>query len=132
MAVRGSIKARSVEQEDKIADSYGGRRSASSGGADNDQGDVRTPEQLIECKMTGGPEQDYARAQKGLEPQRSKLVQDFEKVALEAWSEDREPVVCLRFWAPESKLADIHGWIDFTVRLTHHDVHRDRVFQEHG
>jgi hypothetical protein len=130
MAVRGSKKARSVQQEEKVAASYNGVRSRSSGAADNDQGDVRTPAQLFECKYTGGPEQDAARLADGKELKRSKLLRDFEKVALEAWQEGREPVVALREYAPESRLADPNGWVDFTVRLHHYDVHRDEIFAE--
>jgi len=131
MAQRGSKKARSVMQEDRVADLYEGIRSRSSGAADNDQGDVRTTSQLIECKYTGGPELDAARIEKGLAPKRSKLLKDMEKNAEEAWSEDREPVVALREWAPESKLAGKDGWVDLTVRLQHEDVHRDRCFREY-
>lgn len=121
MANRGSTKALSVIQEERIADLYNGRRSASSGAADNDQGDVRSPSLLIECKMTGGP---------GRPVKKAKLVRDMEKVAEEAWTEDREPVICLRFFDPGSRLADKDGWIDLTVRLTHEDVHRDRLFNQ--
>lgn len=116
MATRGSTKARSVEQEDNIARLYGGKRSASSGAADNDQGDVRSPSSLFECKMTGGP---------GRPIKTSKLVKDMEKVAKEAWSEDREPVIALRFFDPDSCLSDRDGWIDLTVRLTSDDVQRE-------
>src|SRR3954468_5917999 len=124
MATRGSTKALSVEQEEHIAGLYDGIRSESSGGADTDQGDVRSPSLLIECKMTGGP---------GRPPEKQKkatLVRVMEKVAEEAWTEDREPVVCLRFFDPESRLSDNDGWVDLTVRLTHEDVHRDRLFNQ--
>jgi hypothetical protein len=121
MAIRGSKKARSVQQEDKIAKTYNGKRSASSGAADNDAGDVRAAEHLIECKYTGGPDMDFNREQKGLPVRRSKLLKDFEKVAREAWEEGRDPVVTLREWAPESKLAGKDGWVDFTVRLLSDD-----------
>jgi hypothetical protein len=118
MAVRGSTKAHSVTQEEFIADAYDGKRSASSGAADNDQGDVRAARQLFECKVTGGPGK----------PKTSKLLQDMEKVAEEAWSEGREPVVALRFFNPESKLANSDGWVDLTVRLMSDDSHRDQIF----
>jgi hypothetical protein len=125
MASRGSTKALSVAQENHIADVYEGVRSPSSGGADNDQGDVRTPSLLIECKLTGGP----GRPSYG-EDHRPHLSRVMEKVAEEAWTEDREPVVCLRFFDPLSKLANTEGWVDLTVRLTHEDVHRDRLFNQ--
>lgn len=130
MALRGTKKARSIAQEDRVAELYNGVRSPSSGGADNDQGDVRTSTQLIECKYSGGPEQDRAREGKGEEVRRSQLLRVFEKITLEAWTEDREPVMAIREWAPESKLANKDGWVDLTVRLQHEDVHRDRVYTE--
>lgn len=114
MARRGSTKRRSVDHEDKIAYLYRGRRSASSGGADNDQGDVRTPTLLIECKMTGGP---------GEKPKKiPKFVQDFEKITKEAWSEGREPVLALRFFSPGSILADRQGWVDLVLRRAETDA----------
>jgi len=121
MAERGSKKARSVAQENYVAAQYDGVRSRSSGGADNDQGDVRTTTDLIECKYTGGP---------GEPIKRPKLLKDMEKVALEAWQEGREPVVSLRFYDPDSPLSGNDGYIDMTVRLLHDDVHRDRVYAE--
>lgn len=105
---------------------YEGVRSESSGAADNDQGDVRTVTQLIECKYTGSLERDNRYITQGKEPPRSKLLKDMEKLALEAWSEGRETVLAYREWAPESKLAGSDGWVDFTVRLQHEDVDRDR------
>lgn len=112
MSVRGSSKALSVEHEEWIAKRYGGKRSASSGGADNDQGDVRTGEDLIECKLTGRPGA----------PAKATLLKTFEKVAQEAFSEGRDPVVALRFHAPESILADGDGWVDLTVRRSSDDA----------
>jgi hypothetical protein len=103
-----------VDHEDFIARKYDGRRSASSGGADNDNGDVRTATLLIECKMTGGP---------GEKPKPlPKFVQHLEKVAEEAYLEGREPVVALRYYAPDSILANPHGWIDVAVRPVADDV----------
>lgn len=112
MAERGSSKALSVTHEEWIAKLYGGRRSASSGAADNDQGDVRSLEDLIECKLTGGPGA----------PARSTLLKTFEKVAQEAYSEGREPVVALRFYSPDCVLADSNGWVDLTVRRAREDA----------
>jgi hypothetical protein len=107
MAERGSKKARSVEQEDKIASLYGGKRSPSSGGAATDQGDVRSDRYLIECKMSGGP---------GAVSHTPKFVSDLEKVTEEAWSEGRTPMLALRYFDPESILADREGWIDLIVK----------------
>lgn len=112
MAKRGSTKALSVEQENWIAKLYNGVRSASSGGADNDQGDVRTETELIECKVTGGPGR----------PANATLLKTFEKIAEEAYSEGREPVVALRFYAPDSILSNSKGWVDLTVRRSREDM----------
>lgn len=114
MANRGTNKRKSVDQEDFLAKTYGGRRSASSGGADNDQGDVRTPTLLLEAKVTGGPG-------KPLKPL-PKFVKEFEKIAEEAYSEGRTPVLALRFFAPDSILADKRGWIDLAVRRVDDDA----------
>lgn len=114
MATRGSSKALSIEQEGFIAALYVGKRSPSSGGADNDQGDVRTDYDLIECKVKGGPGK----------PTKSALITTFEKIAEEAYSEGREPVLALRFFMPDSILADQKGWVDITVRRTAEDAAR--------
>ena len=97
-----------------MARTYGGRRSASSGAADNDQGDVRTPTLLIEAKVTGGPGQ--------IKPL-PKFVREFEKITEEAWSEGREPVLALRYFAPDSILSDTRGWIDLAVRRVIDDAY---------
>lgn len=113
MAVRGSSKYLSVLQEDKIASLYNGVRSASSGAAETDQGDVRTKHLLIECKMTGGP------GKRSIKPV---FLQHLEKVAAEAYSEGREPLLALRYYDPKSILADRDGWIDLVVRRASDDA----------
>jgi hypothetical protein len=107
MAKRGTSKALSVLHEDKIAKELGGKRSPSSGGADNDSGDVRTKLELVECKMTGGPERKSSKP---------KFVKDLEKVTEEAFSEGRKPILALRYFDPDSILSDSKGWIDLIVR----------------
>jgi hypothetical protein len=107
MAKRGTSKALSVLHENKVAKDYNGKRSPSSGGADNDSGDVRTPKDLFECKMTGGPERTNRKP---------KLLQTLEKITEEAFSEGRRPVLALRFFDTESILSDSDGWIDLIVR----------------
>lgn len=121
MAVRGSTKQRSVAQEDKIAKLYRGTRSPSSGAAASDQGDVRTQTTLIECKYTGGPEHDAKRLAEGKPLKRSTLLKTFEKIWQEAVSEGRSPAICLREWAPESRLAK-DGWVDLIVRPVEEDA----------
>jgi hypothetical protein len=107
MARRGSSKRLSVEHEEFIARKYGGTRSKSSGGAAHDQGDVRCPTCLIECKAS-------MKAPK-------KLIEEFEKITKEAYSEGKDPALALRYYAPDSILADADGWIDLIVRTVADD-----------
>jgi len=113
MAKRGSLKWLSIRQENDIARRFAGKRSASSGAAVTDQGDVRTPKLLIECKHTGTFDK----------PARSISIKlsDFEKVADEAWSENRDPVMALRIYCPDSILADDDGNVDIIARLIDND-----------
>lgn len=106
MARKGSSKELSVRHEEWVAKYFGGKRSKSSGGAGHDSGDVRTPNWLIECKMTGNP----------LKPSRlPKFAQQFEKIANEAYQEGSRPMLALRWYVPDSKLADSDGWVDLIV-----------------
>lgn len=114
MAKRGTTKAFSIEQEDHVAKAYGGRRSPSSGGADNDSGDVRAPKDLIECKYKGDPNRPLKN--------QPVLLRQFEKVAVEAYMEGRSPVIALRFYWPDSPLANHQGWVDLSVRLLEEDA----------
>lgn len=107
MAIKGSKKARSVEQENLVAKRYGGMRSASSGAAETDAGDVRTFEFLIECKMMGGPEERIKRPG---------FAKDFEKITQEAWMEGRIPMMAIRWYDPDSILANRDGWVDMIVK----------------
>lgn len=109
---RGDNKDRSRQHERYVASLYEGKASASSGAAPTDAGDVRTDCHLIECKTTGGPEK----------PARSTLVTRMEKIADEAWAEGKQPMVCLRFFMPDSVLANIDGFVDLTVSLTTDDA----------
>lgn len=115
MAKRGTPHRHSQEHEDYVASVYRGKRSPSSGAADNDSGDVRTPLDLIECKLTGGP---------GGDPKKSVSVSlsDFTKIAEEAYGEGKSPVVALRIWSPGNILANPFGWVDLSVRLLSEDV----------
>jgi Holliday junction resolvase len=115
MAARGSKKRLSVDHEDFIARVYGGVRSPSSGGAGNDCGDVRTKNSLFECKAT-------TKSQ-------SKILKEFEKVTKEAYSEGREPRLALRYFAPESILANLDGWVDLIVRTVENDQLREQEFE---
>ena len=106
MARRGSVKALSVEHEEFIARLFHGKRSASSGAAVTDNGDVRCERWLIECKMTGNPSEVSKK---------SAVAKDFEKIATEAYAEGRDPMLALRYFDPDSKLANVDGWVDLAV-----------------
>lgn len=126
MARRGSKKALSIAHENFVAKAYGGRRSPSSGAAEHDQGDVRAAADgtLLECKYKGSP----------AEPLKSKpsILTVMEKVADEAWSESKEPAIALRFFWPDSPLANRDGWVDLTVRLTNDDAVRSDLILHKG
>ena len=116
MARRGTVKKLSVDQEEFVARKYGGKRSASSGAAVHDRGDVRTSTHLIECKHTG----TFDKPAKSI----SLKLDDLEKIADEAWSEGKSYAVALRIYAPASVLADRGGFIDLMVRPLSEDVER--------
>jgi hypothetical protein len=44
------------------------------------------------------------------------FIRHLEKVTQEAREEGRAPALALRYYAPESILADTRGWIDVIVR----------------
>jgi hypothetical protein len=107
MAKRGTVKRKSVEQENAVAAHYGGWRSPSSGAADTDAGDVRTEAHLIECKVMGNPEEKIKRPG---------FAKDFEKITEEAWQEGRIPMLAVRWYDPGSILADRSGWVDMIIK----------------
>lgn len=120
MAKPGSTKWLSQRQERKVARVYGGQASPSSGAAISDQGDVRVrsggPDgrgELFECKHAG----TFDKPAKSI----SLKLADLEKIADEAWSEGRQPVMVLSMYAPDSVLADADGEVNVTVRLTMDD-----------
>lgn len=58
--------------------------------------------------MTGGP---------GEKPKKLPVfIQQLEKITEEAYTEGREPVLALRYFAPNSILATWDGWVDVVVR----------------
>jgi hypothetical protein len=101
-------KRLSKEHEQYVAKHLGGRRSPSSGASDTDKGDVSTDTLLIECKGKFGK-------RIGDKEVRSTLVKQMEKAADEAWSEGKDPAIALRFYKPESVLADNEGYVDLLV-----------------
>lgn len=124
MALKGSKKDLSERHEREIAGSYRGRRSESSGGAVTDDGDVITQSELIECKGQFGE-------LTGNKPVRSTLLTQFTKIAEEAYQQLRDPVIALRFYAPDSLLANENGYVDFTVRLTADDLRRTATIDQY-
>lgn len=110
MATQGSKKQLSEEHENRIATFYGGKRSASSGAAVTDQGDVRTPSLLIECKGQFGE-------RTGQKPVRSTLLTQMEKITDEAYAEGKTPAIALRYYVPDSPLADNYGYVDLMVKF---------------
>lgn len=98
--------------EEWVAKQYGGKRSRTSGASVVDKGDVTTDSTLFECKMRGVP---------GGPSMRTTIMRWMEKCADEAWSEGKEPALCLRYYCPDSNLAAHDGWVDFTLRLTRDD-----------
>jgi hypothetical protein len=119
MAKRGTKKWFSVNQEDYIARLFSGRRSASSGAAVTDAGDVRCPVLLIECKTV---------VPNPTKPKRPGWLKQFEKVAEEAWAEGREPMMAFRFYDSDSILSDSDGIIDLTVRIAKDDAMREEDY----
>lgn len=117
MARKGTSKDLSLRQEDWLAKLYGGRRSASSGAADNDQGDVRCKHILIEAKYSGKV---------------PRWVKDFLKVTHEAYAESKDPVLAFRFYEPGHLLADNDGYIDLVVRRAREDVMREEAYAKAG
>lgn len=125
MARKGSKKELSVRHEQCVADLYGGKRSNSSGGAVTDEGDVRvvTDNTLFECKGKFG-------TLLGQVPVKATLLKQFEKVFDESAAVLKEPALALRFYSPQSVLADSEGWVDLAVRLLEDDAMRSTKLAE--
>lgn len=115
MARRKSTRSFAREHEEWIAKQYGGTVSPSSGASVVDPADVRTEEELFECKATG-----YKSPAKSI----SVKVDVVEKIADEAYSEGKTPALPLRIYNPDSLLADSKGYVDLICRLVRDDVHR--------
>lgn len=115
MARKGTCKARSVEQENRIAAMYCGIRSRSSGASVHDSGDVLAGSDLIECKTTG----TYDKPAK-----LPGFMKEFEKVAIEAIERGKDPVLCLQYYCPDSDIANRSGMVEVSVRFTTDDVKR--------
>lgn len=105
-AANDSKKGMSVRHEQWVQKLFGNkaRRSRSSGASPTDKGDVRNDLFLIECKMTEG--------------RIPTMVRQFEKIAEEAYEDGLTPLLFLRYYYPDSKLASKDGWVDLTVSLS--------------
>ena len=104
-------KKLSKEHELDVAKYLGGRRSPSSGASDTDKGDVTTDDLMVECKGKFGK-------RIGGNDVKSTLVKQMEKAADEAWAAGKDPAIALRFYMPDSVLADNAGYVDlFITRL---------------
>jgi hypothetical protein len=119
MAARGTAKRYSIEQEDYVARIYDGRRSRTSGAAEHDAGDVLCEALLIECKV-----RMPAQVTKPL----PKFIQQLEKIAEEAFESGKDPMLALRYYAPNSILADRDGWVDVSVRRMCDDADREATY----
>jgi hypothetical protein len=53
------------------------------------------------------------------------LLRQLEKIAQEAWEQGLDPMLALRYYDPDSILADKDGWIDLTVRRAVDDADRE-------
>lgn len=90
----------------------------------SDQGDVRTRTSLIECKHAG----TYDKPAKSI----SIKLSDLEKIANEAWSESKQPMIGLSIYAPDSILSNHGGFVDLTVRLSDDDAMLTEEFYGDG
>lgn len=104
------------EHEKFIAKLYGGERTKSSGSGVKQKGDVRieTDREVVECKYTDN--QDGQR--------KPRLVTVMEKVSQEAYEEGKDPAIALRWYMPDSTLANSDGMVDLVVRLAKDDAER--------
>lgn len=71
----------------------------------------------IECKTTGGPGEDPIKL--------PGFVKELEKLARKAYANGKDPVLALRYYQPESILADYQGWVDLAVKPLDVDVDRE-------
>ena len=123
MAKRGSAKDLSVRQEDDIARMFGGERSKSSGAAEHDAGDVRCQYLLIECKVRMPDHKAI------LTRPMPTFVRQLEKVAVEAWESGKDPLLSLRYYSPDSPLANTDGWVDIAVMRAQDAADREEAYE---
>lgn len=114
MAGRGTAKARADAHEIWIAHKYDGTRTKNSGAGVGEKGDVRTQYTLIECKCAGSPGEKPIR--------KPALIRELEKITNEAHSAGKDPVLALRYFLPDSPLANRDGWVDVAIRSVEDDI----------
>lgn len=120
MAHRGTVKSLSITHEEHVAKKFHGTRSKTS------QKDVRVEAEdtIFECKGRWG-------ARVGAKDPYTLLIRQMEKVFDEAASEGKEPAIAMRFFLPDSPLADDSGYVDFAVRLLEDDAFRSEFLREY-
>lgn len=126
MAKTGTKHELAVRHEKTVAKAYPrGKRSSTSGASPVDKGDVKVvaDNTLFECKGRFG---ELA----GKVPVRATLVTQMEKIANEAWESLKDPAIALRFYMPNSFLADEDGWVDLVVRRMDDDAVRSRRIRD--
>lgn len=127
MAERGSSKWFSVQAEDRFCRAYQMVRSPSSGASIRTKGDGK---QKAGTRQVG---QDLLGESKHkgsfTKPARSASIRldDFEKLADEAYSENREPILHISLYEPDSPLANIDGYVDIIARLMSDDTRREQA-----
>lgn len=127
MAKRGSYKWFSVRGEQRLGRAYGAVVSKSSGASAISKGDAKQKvgtrlelqDQMFESKHRG----NFENPAKSL----SVSLTVFEKLADDAYAENREPVQHVALYAPDSPLADQDGEVNFIVRLMVDDVTRENL-----
>ena len=119
-----SVKRLSQLQEGRIAILYNGTVSPSSGGADTDEGDVKTLRDLFECKYSGKPGNDNP----GVRLSASLL----DKIHEEASEVGLRPAVAIRLYAPDSPQADKDGFVDWIARPIADDLEQYDFWEYEG
>lgn len=108
-----TAKSQSQDQEEMIANLYGGRRSPSSGASVLDDADVATTHDLMECKTTGiGKPAQSIRVH----------LKDLERLFEKAAQTHRWPVLQIQIYNPDSPIADKDGMVNWALRPLEDDV----------
>jgi hypothetical protein len=108
--------------EKYIAKLYQGEGTAGSGNGVRQKGDVRieTDDEIVECKYTDNKDGSG----------NPRLVKIMEKVASEAYEEGKDPAIAMRWFMPESTLANSEGCVDLVIRLARDDARRSEALRD--